>query len=52
MTKKIEFVTYTTTGRSSAIVEFDDDETEDDINERFLEWVCNENNAGWGEVGE
>lgn len=52
MTKRIEFVTYTTTGRQSEIFEFEDDATDDEINERFLEWVCSENDAGWGEAEE
>jgi hypothetical protein len=52
MTKKITFVTYTTQGKVEEEVEFEDHETEDDIKERFFDWMCEENGAYWFAEGE
>lgn len=50
MPKKIEFVAYVQTGRTSEIAEFEDDVTEEEIIDSFNQWVCEVSYASWGEV--
>jgi hypothetical protein len=45
-------VCYNQTGRQRKVSEFDDCVTDEEINTEFFEWLCEETDAGWGEVEE